>query len=291
MRLLTLLALAAVLIGCKSADTNVSTNKIPESFRQNGWFVGAQAYTFKEFSFFEAIAKTKEAGGNVIELFPGQAVKPGSKEKTHHSMTEATMAEIKAELDRQGVRAVNYGVVGAKNKEEVYAIMSFAKKMGLYAVCTESTEQVAHWESAAKEFDIKVAFHEHGTRITKDGKIDTKYKVWDPLYILGVVESRDSRIGACADIGHWATSNLSSVWAIKVLEGRIVSVHLKDKSEFGHKATVVVAGKGVVDVDGCLKELIRQKFDGHISVEHEADWKDSVPQVKHNIDFVKAHAK
>ncbi len=65
-------------------------------------------------------------------------------------------------------------------------------------------------------------------------------------------------------------------------------MHLKDKSEFGHKASVVVAGKGVCDIDGCLKELIRQKFDGHISVEHENDWKDSVPQVKHTIDFVKA---
>jgi sugar phosphate isomerase/epimerase len=201
------------------------------------------------------------------------------------------MAEIKSELARQGVHAVNYGVVGAKTKEEVYAIMAFAKKMGLYAVCTEATEQVVAWESAAIEFDIKVAFHEHGTRITKDGTIDPKYKVWDPLYILGVVESRDARVGACADLGHWATSNLSSVWALKILEGRVVSVHLKDKSEFGHKASVVVAGKGVCDIDGCLKELIRQKFDGHISVEHENDWKDSVPQVKHNIDFVKARAK
>jgi sugar phosphate isomerase/epimerase len=283
MRLLTLLALAAA--ACVSADP------IPESFRQNGWFVGSQAYTFKSFSFFEAIAKTKEAGGNVIELFPGQAVKPGSKEKTHHTMSDATMAEIKAELDRQGVRAVNYGVVGAKDKDEVYAIMKFAKKMGLYSVCTEATEQIAAWESAAIEFDMKVAFHEHGSRIAKDGKIDTKYKVWNPLYVLGVVESRDHRIGACADIGHWATSDLNSVWCLKVLEGRIISVHLKDKSEFGHKAGVVVAGKGVVDVDGCLKELIRQKFDGHISVEHEADWENSVPQVKADIDFVKAHAK
>jgi len=283
MRLLTLLALAVA--ACVSADP------IPESFRQNGWFVGSQAYTFKSFSFFEAIAKTKEAGGNVIELFPGQAVKPGSKEKTHHSMTDATMAEMKAELDRQGVRAVNYGVVGAKDKDEVYAIMKFAKKMGLYSVCTESTEQIAAWEAAAIEFDMKVAFHEHGSRIAKDGKIDTKYKVWNPLYVLGVVESRDTRVGACADIGHWATSDLNSVWCLKVLEGRIISVHLKDKSEFGHKASVVVAGKGVVDVDGCLKELIRQKFDGHISVEHEADWDNSVPQVKADIDFVKAHAK
>lgn len=277
MRLLTLLALAAAAI--------VTADPIPESFRQNGWFVGSQAYTFKEFSFFEAIAKTKEAGGNLIELFPGHTLKPGSKLKTHHSMSAETMAEIKAELDRQGVRAVNYGVVGAKNKEEVFAIMEFAKKMGLYAVCTESTEQIAAWEEAAIKFDLKVAFHEHGGSMDKP-----KYKVWNPLYILGVVESRDARVGACADLGHWATSNLKPVECVRILEGRIVSVHLKDKATFG-KSEVVVAGKGVVDVDACLKELIRQKFDGHISIEHEADWKDSVPQVKADIDFVKARAK
>jgi len=277
MRLLTLLALAAA--ACVSADP------IPESYRQNGWFVGAQAYTFKEFSFFEAIAKTKEAGGNLIELFPGQTLKKGSKEKTNHTMSDAAFTEMKAELDRQGVRAVNYGVVGAKNKEEVYAIMKFAKKLGLYSVCTESTEQIAAWEAAAIEFDVKVAFHEHGGSMDKP-----KYKVWNPLYILGVVESRDHRVGACADIGHWATSNLKSVECLRILDGRIISVHLKDKEKFG-PSPVVVAGKGVVDVDACLKELIRQKFDGHISVEHEADWKDSVPQVKADIDFVKAHAK
>lgn len=278
MRLPTLLALA--LIATLKADP------LPEELRQNGWFIGCQAYTFNRFSAFEAIAKTKEAGGNLIEFYPGQVLKPGSKEKVNHNMSAESMAELQAELKRQGVKAVNYGVVGAGNPEEVNKIMAFAKKMGLYAVCTEATEQIVAWEKAAIEHDVKVAFHEHGGSMDKP-----KYKVWHPLYILGVVESRDKRVGACADIGHWATSNLSSVWAIKVLEGRIVSVHLKDKSEFGHKATVVVAGKGVVDVDGCLKELIRQKFDGHISVEHEADWKDSVPQVKHNIDFVKAHAK
>ena len=146
MRFLTLLALAAA--------TCVSADPIPESYRQNGWFVGAQAYTFKEFSFFEAIAKTKEAGGNIIEIFPGHTLKPGSKDKTNHTMSDATFAEMTAELDRQGVRAVNYGVVGAKSKEEVYAIMKFAKKLGLYAVCTESTEQIVHWEAAAIEFDI-----------------------------------------------------------------------------------------------------------------------------------------
>ena len=119
-RHITLLALALT--------ANLSADPIPENLRQSGWFIGAQAYTFKEFSAFEAIAKTKEAGGNVIEFFPGQNLKPGSNDKVHHSMSATAMAELKAECARLGVRPVNYGVVGAKDREEVHAIMSFAKK-------------------------------------------------------------------------------------------------------------------------------------------------------------------
>ena len=264
---------------------NLQADPIPENLRQNGWFVGAQAYTFKEFTAFEAIAKTKEAGGNVIEFYPGQTLKPGSTDKVHHTMSGSARAELKAECARQGVRAVNYGVVGAKNPEEVRAIMSFAKQMELYAVCTESTEQIVAWEANAREFDIKVAFHEHGGSMS-----NPKYKVWHPLYILGVVESRDPRVGACADLGHWCTSNLKPVECLRILNGRVISVHLKDKATFGN-APVVVAGTGVVDVAACLEELKLQNFDGHISIEHENDWKDSVPHVLANIDFVKAHAK
>jgi sugar phosphate isomerase/epimerase len=259
---------------------------IPEELRQNGWFIGAQAYTFKEFSAFEAIAKTKEAGGNMIEFYPGQVMKPGAPDKIGHTMSEAAIAELKAECARVGVRPVNYGVVAAKNAEDIKAIMTFAKKLELYAVCTESAELIADWEAAAKEFDMRVAFHEHGGSMSKPG-----YKVWNPLYILGVVESRDKRVGACADLGHWCTSNLKPVECLRILNGRIISVHLKDKSDYGEKSQVVVAGKGVADVADCLEELKKQKFDGHISIEHENDWKNSVPQVKANIDFVKAHAK
>ncbi|MEZ5329292.1 MAG: sugar phosphate isomerase/epimerase [Verrucomicrobiales bacterium] len=263
----------------------VHADPIPESLKQDGWFIGCQAYTFNRFSAFEAIAKTKEAGGNMIEFYPGQILKPGSEEKVGHTMSEAATAELKAECVRQGIRPVNYGVVGANSPEDVQAIMKWAKKMELYAVCTESTEQIAAWEAAAKEFDIKVAFHEHGGSMS-----NPKYKVWNPLYILGVIESRDHRVGACADLGHWCTSKLVPVECLRILSGRVVSVHLKDKADVGN-APVVVAGTGVVDVAACLDELKKQNFNGHISIEHEADWDDSVPQVKANIDFIKNHGK
>jgi hypothetical protein len=104
------------------------------------------------------------------------------------------------------------------------------------------------------------------------------------------VESRDSRLGACADLGHWRTSHLDSVACLRILKGRIISVHLKDKATDGN-AAVVPAGKGVVDVAACLEELKNQKFEGNMSVEHENDWQDNVTQVRESIDFVKARPR
>ncbi len=279
MKTITTIAVLVLAIATAQADP------IPEKLRQNGWFIGCQAYTFRAFSAFEAIAKTKEAGGNMIEFYPGQKLKPDSKVKVHHTMSEEDRLALVAECKRLDVHPVNYGVVAAHSEEDVESIMQFAKKMGLYSVCSESTEQVVAWEKAAKKYDIKVAFHEHGGSMK-----NPEYKVWHPLYILGVVESRDERLGACADLGHWCTSNLKPVECLRILKGRVISVHFKDKAKTGH-APVVKAGEGVVDTDACLKELIKMGFDGHISIEHENDWKDNVPAVKHNIDYIKARPK
>ncbi len=272
--ILLTLALAAQLVAAP----------IPKEAYDKGLAIGCQAYSFKEFSAFEAIAKTKEAGGKVIEFYPGQKLRPDSPagEVVSHNASDAVVQSLLDECKRQGVFPVNYGVVAAKSPEDVQKIMAFAKKMGLYGVCTESTEQVAAWESAAKEFDIKVAFHEHGGSMSKPD-----YKVWHPLYILGVVESRDPRIGACADLGHWCTSELKPIECLRILKGRVISVHLKDKSEMGPKGVVVPAGKGVVDVAACIAELKKQNFKGHFSVEHENDWKDSVPKIKETIEFTR----
>ena len=264
---------------------NLTAAPIPEEAYENGLAIGCQAYSFKEFTAFEAIAKTKEAGGKTIEFYPGQKLRPGSPagEVVSHNASDEVVKALKDECARQGIFPVNYGVVAAGNAAEVNKIMAFAKKMGMYAVCTESAEQVAAWEAAAKEFDIKVAFHEHGGSMS-----NPKYKVWNPLYIRGVVESRDPRVGACADLGHWCTSNLKPIECLRILDGRVISVHLKDKSEFGPKGVVVPAGQGVVDVAACIAELKKQKFNGHFSIEHENDWKDNVPKIKETVDFTKA---
>jgi sugar phosphate isomerase/epimerase len=258
---------------------------LPESARQSGWFIGVQAWTFNRHTAFEAIARTKETGGKVIEIFPGQRMKPGSETKVHHTMAEADLAELKAECERQGVLPVSYGVVGARNLAEVRAILGFAKRLGLRMVSTESTEIVADWETGAREFDIQVAFHHHGGSLDKPG-----YKVWHPLYLLGVVESRDKRLGICADSGHWCVSRLDPVQALRIVRGRVLAVHIKDKQAEGN-AAVVPLGKGVARLPAFLAELKAGGFDGPIFIEHENDWQDNRPQVAEGVAFLKANPR
>ncbi len=277
-----LLALAAAAI---LSALPASAAAIPDDARVNGFAIGCQAYTFNRFSVFEAIEKTAEAGGKTIEFYPGQKLsKDEPKVAWNHNASDEVIAKVQAKLKEHGLRAVNYGVVGGKDEAEWRKIFEFAKKLGLYGITTEDATKMDIIEPLVKEFDIRVGIHEHGRRPN-----DANYKVWDPYYVLSVVKDRDARIGACADTGHWQTSGLNPVYCLRALKGRIISLHMKDKTDFGPGAHDVPYGTGTGDIKRCLDELLTQKFAGHISVEYEYNWDNSVPDVKQCIDFVRAY--
>ena len=115
--------------------------------------------------------------------------------------------------------------------------------------------------------------------------------MWDPNYILSVVKDRDARIGSCSDIGHWVRSGLVPADCLKILKGRVISVHLKDLNEKSPEAHDVPAGTGVSDIPAVLKELKRQKFVGNISIEYEYNWKNSVVDVAQSVGFVRGLAQ
>ena len=268
-------------------------DKIPDEFKQGGFAIGCQAYTFNRFSVFEAIEKTAEAGGKVIEFFPGQKL---SKEeptvKWDHNASAEVIAKVQAKLKAHHIVPVNYGVVGYKKEEpgtpedQWRKIFEFAKALDLYGITTEDDSRLDIIEPLVKEFDIRVGIHEHGRRPR-----NPEYKVWDPIYIAQLVEKRDKRIGACADTGHWQTSGFNPVYCLRTLKGRVISVHMKDKTDYGEGQHDVPYGTGVGEIARCLQELKKQGFAGNISVEYEYNWDHSVPEVKQCIDFVREQAK
>src|ERR1041384_7827860 len=117
------------------ATTTLVAAPIPDTVKISGFAVGCQAYTFNRFSAFEAIEKTAQAGGKIIEFYPGQKLSVEKPDlKLHHDASDETIAAIKEKLAKHGVRAVNYGVVGGKDEAEWRKIFEFAKKLELYAV-------------------------------------------------------------------------------------------------------------------------------------------------------------
>ncbi|HEY2572805.1 MAG TPA: sugar phosphate isomerase/epimerase [Verrucomicrobiaceae bacterium] len=265
-------------------DVIRAENTLPDGLKQGGFAIGPQAYTFNRFTAFEAIEKAEQAGAKCIEFYPGQRLsKEHPERKLIHSMSDEDFAALQAKLAQHHVTAVNYGVVEGKDEAEWRQIFQFAKKLGLYGITTEDVKQLDIIEKCVKEFDIHAGYHEHSRSLLK-----RDYQVWDPNFVAQLVKDRDPRIGACADTGHWATSGFVPLECLKILKGRIVSVHLKDRPKIGTLLADCVYGSGVCDVPGMLAELKAQGFKGNISVEYENKWEDNVGDVKANIAFVRA---
>ena len=261
-------------------------NKIPDDCKTGGFFIGCQAYTFNRFTVFEAIEKTAQAGGKVIEFYPGQKL---SKQEPNvswdHNASADTILKVKAKLGSCKIRPVNYGVVTIpKDETEARKIFAFASTLGLYAITTESVDALDTIEKLVKEYDIKVAIHNHPKQDN-----NPNYKVWDPNYVLSVVKDRDARIGSCADTGHWVRSGLRPVDCLRILKGRIISSHMKDLSEKSHDAHDVPFGTGVSDIPAILTELKAQQFAGNISLEYEYHWENSAPECGQCVGFVRGY--
>ncbi len=257
---------------------------IPDQCKTGGFAIGCQAYTFNHFTAFEAIEKTAKAGGKVIEFYPGQKL---SKEEPNvtvdHNASDEVIAKVKAKLAENHLRAVNYGVVGiSANEAEARKVFDFAKKMGMYSITTESVDAINTIEKLVKEYNICVGYHNHPGSMS-----NPNYKVWNPYYIAGLVAGRDHRIGSASDTGHWVRSNLNPVECLRILKGRIISVHLKDLNQMGGGAHDVPYGTGVSNVKAILDELKAQGFAGNISIEYEYHWENSLPEVTQCIDYVR----
>jgi sugar phosphate isomerase/epimerase len=286
MRLLLTLSCAtlAVLGTCTSSRAEVT---IPDEYKTGGFAIGCQAYTFNRFTAFEAIEKSAQAGARVIEFYPGQKLSKAEPTLTvHHDSPDEVISKLKAKLAEHKIMAVNYGVVDIPTDlDNARKVFEFAKKMGMRGITTESVPALDTIEKLVKEYDIEVGFHNHPRRPN-----DPNYKVWDPWFIKTLVQDRDKRIGACADTGHWQTSGLNPVYCLRVLKGRIVSSHLKDKGDYGPAAHDVPYGQGTGEIKRCLAELKAQDFQGNISIEYEHNWDNNVPEVKACIDFVRNNA-
>src|SRR5579884_254723 len=180
-----------------------------------GWRLGCQAWSFNNFTFFEAVNKTASLGLHYIEAFPNQNVTHDAADgQVNEHMTSAVRQKVKDHLKDKGVKLVSFGVGGYSRP-----IFEFAKDMGIEnLVCEPNFDDFDKIDKLCEEFKINVALHDH----------PKPSRYWNPDIVLKHVSGHSKRIGACCDTGHWIRSGIDPLEALKKLEGRIIEFHFKD---------------------------------------------------------------
>jgi sugar phosphate isomerase/epimerase len=245
----------------------------------------SEAWTFRKFTFVETLGMLKELGVAAVEAYPGQALAaefPGAR--FDEMMTAEQVAFAKDALKAAGVTLYGYGVVDiGRTEESMRKVFEFARKMGIRViVCEPADDDFALLEKMVKEYNIKIAIHNHPA--------PSKYNL--PETVFSHVDGRDPRIGACADSGHWMRGMTDPREALKLLKGRILDVHLKDRSDFGTAKGVddVPWGSGKGFIRDLLAELTLQDYDGYLTMEYENESEvgDPMPAFRKSIAYVKS---
>lgn len=261
--------LSAGLFSCNSSSR-------PQTPDDLGWKVGSQAYTFRNFTFFEAVDKTRDLGLHYIEAYPGQKIGGSLEGVMGYKMDNTTRNQILDYLKKQNVKLVAFGVIVPDTKAQWDSLFTFAKEMGIENIVSEPhPDQLPYVSQLCDKYSINVAIHNH----------PKPSHYWSADTLLAAIQGLSNRIGSCSDVGHWVRSGLDPVTCLKKLKGRIIELHFKDVSANSPEAEDTIWGTGVCNVKGILEELHRQNFKGLFSIEYETHPENNIPQIKKSLDY------
>ncbi|MCE2726349.1 MAG: sugar phosphate isomerase/epimerase [Planctomycetaceae bacterium] len=227
--------------------------------------IGIQTYSLRGYPVAEALRHAKDLGFTHVEVYPGM-----------FPITDdvAAIAAQRKLADDLGLvlsaHSVNRFTKDADANRKVFA---YAKALGVPTLGADpDPDSFASLDDLVKEFDIKIAIHNHGPRHRYNKVVD----------VLRAIEGRDLRIGALADLGHFIRSGEQPVDVIRALKGRLYGIHLKDFAEMQDKTKGVILGQGHIDVPAVFAALAQVGFpaDAALSIEYEENEKNPLADIR-----------
>jgi sugar phosphate isomerase/epimerase len=277
--LLTMIPAASALLALRSNGAPIAAPTLTEA----GFAISLQCWSLKEFSLFQAIEMAAAAGMGGVEVYKGQKLGGEHGDVVFsESLPDDKIQAILEHLKKNNLVAVNFGVVAIPKEEaEARKFFETAKKLNLYGLTTEAIGSIDTLEKLAKEYDIKVCFHNHPKPTA----------LWNPDTISQALEGRHANLGFCADIGHWASSGLDPVAVIKKIAPRVLSFHMKDRASITEWSHDRPFGTGIIDNIAILDEVRKHGFAGNVTVEYEHNWKANLPEIAQCVGYLRAYSK
>ena len=257
--------------------------------------LGIQSWTCRNMSFDEVVEFATKHQIKNLQLISKHIDPKGTKEETLRK---------KAILDARGLTCYTFGVNGTSlDKEDNRKSFEFAKLLGIKIIIVEP-KNMAEWdnlEQLVKEYDIKLAIHNHGT-----GSV-----YGDPATVQKILAVRDARIGVCLDVGWVTAAGFDVAKVFREYNGRVFDMHLKDKrlepaapgamvtDKQGQKKPAgptildVEIGTGQANYQGLFAEIKKAKWSGVMAIETDNGEfaKDPNKLVAGGVAFFKANTR
>ena len=265
----TLAAASAALVNAAPARAQA----IPASGKPSPIKLGLASYTFRNFTRAQLIGFMKQL--NVLDL--------NVKDVKDHLPTDPALeAAALADYAAAGIRLHAAGAIYFPKDDEadIRSKFEYCKRAGIgVIVAGDPTPESLKWiERFVKEYDIRIAIHNHGP--------EDKFFP-SPFDVLKAIKDMDPRIGFCIDVGHAARANANLVEAIHATGSRLYDMHVKDLTNFTSRESQVPVGEGILPFREMFQALIEINYKGFVDLEYEIHADDPMPGVIESFAFMR----
>ena len=265
------LGAAAGIAGLSAAGVTPASAKI--ELEPWGIKLGIATYTFRSFDRAKTIELLK------LVQAPWTSIKDG----VHfaYNSTPQELKQVRAEFDAAGLKVTSAGNISLAQDDPDYLRQRFeiARNLGLsMMVCIPTRTNIRTVEKLVKEYDMKIAIHNHGPE-QKDFP--------NPQSVLEVVHDMDPRVGLCVDIGHTARTGVDVVESIALAGKRLFDMHVKDLGDFTKIGSQCDVGEGLMPFPAIFKQLKKMNYQGCVNLEYEINAKDPLPGVLRSMFYMR----
>jgi sugar phosphate isomerase/epimerase len=246
---------------------------LPVSGKPTPIKLGVCSYTFRDFTRAQMLGYLKEL--NLTDLNVKDI-------KDHLPMDPTLEAQAMADYAAAGIKLHAAGAIYFPKDDEtdIRSKFDYCKRAGITTIVAgDPTPESLKWiERFVKEYDIKIAIHNHGP---EDKFFPSTFDV------LKAIKGLDPRIGFCIDVGHAARANANLVDAIHATGPRLYDMHIKDLANFTDKASQVAVGEGILPIRDIFQALIDIKYPGFVDLEYEIHGDNPMPGVIESFGYMR----
>ncbi len=233
--------------------------------------LGVASYSLRKFTLDEALEMCQQMNVAYINL-----------KDVHLPMTDSPEALVAArkKIEAAGLTIMGGGTITLKNDEaQLRGAFAYAKGAG-FPLMVVAPEPAAFdlIEKMIREFDIKVAIHNHGPE-------DKFFPA--PQDAMRLLTGRDPRFGLCMDIGHTTRAGVDPVKTVDECKARLLDLHVKDLKDKKDKDSQTEVGKGALDIPGLFRALERIGFPGHVGLEYEINPESPLVGMKESLAYMR----